>query len=168
MVPFPRNSFYVGRLQHDDPSKPIRWKKNDHFTLKKPLYGSGYIHYNHRIIIFGGVTSGYTKVDDIYILDVRSKKGWIRSPIKCPMESEYVAVLDHQQRVHLFTYGSTYNNQHYCIALNELIPDLAIFPMKQRATMKKPRQIEQHDDDEKGGDGAAENAKLRVCFMVKI
>ena len=106
-------------------------------------------------------------VDDIHILDVRSKNGWIQSPIKCPMKSRFVAVLDQQRIAHLFTYWNK-NKQYFCITLNELIPDLAISSMKQGATMKKPQQIQQHDDDEKGGDGAAEDAKLRVCFMVKI
>ena len=83
------------------------------------------------------------------------------------MKSFFVGVLDQQQRVHLCT-NSDDNKQHFCIALNELIPDLAISAMKQNVTMKKPQQIQQHDDDEKGGDGAAEDGKLRVCFMVKI
>merc|ERR1712079_694434 len=74
------------------------------------------------IITFGGATTGGERLDDIYILDIRSNSGWTRSSIKCPMKSRYIAAID-QQRVHLYTYKNN-NKQHYCIALKDLIPEL--------------------------------------------
>ena len=49
---------------------------------------------------------------------------------KCPMESEYIAVLDHQERVHIFTFGNS-NRGHYSIALKDITSELAMSPTAQ-------------------------------------
>ena len=145
----PVDSFFVGKLQNGKADKPIIWKQADHFKLKKPLLGCGVIQRYPFIVIFGGETTGDKALDDIYILDIRSKSGWVQSPIKCPTKSRYVAVLDHEQKAHLFTWNN--NKQHYSIALKDLVPELV-------------NGQQRHDDDEKGGDEESESAKLRVCF----
>ena len=85
-------------------------------------------------------------------LDIQSKSGWIQNPIKCPMESQYVAALDHQHKVHLFTANYDNKPQHYSIALQDIVPELATSPMAQRV---RPNQ---QNDDEKGGIEEEESA----------
>jgi len=131
------------------PTTEIAWKQTPHWTLMRPLSFCGVIQSGSFIIIFGGEArspscreahSPWTALsDEIYILDTRSNEGWIQSPIKCPAKSRYVAVLDHRQRVHIFTSWSPclqqqevlderhYNPDeihtkgHYCIALKDIL-----------------------------------------------
>ena len=143
---------------HCDGQRPMKWNKSREWKMKRAVFGCGVINKGPFVVMFGGKSnSGFS--DEIYILDIRSKSGWIQSPIKCPMESNYVAALDHQQRVHLFTF---YNDdaKHYSIALQDIVPELAISAMAQRV---RPNQ---QNDDEKGGI-EEESAKLGICSDVQ-
>jgi len=119
----------------------IAWHEAPHWTLKRPLSFCGVVQTDSHIVVFGGEDSNELS-DEIYILDTRSNEGWVQSPIKCPTKSRYVAVLDHRQRVHIFTSQSpslhvdpkdklrllsahpddVYIQGHYCIALEHLLP----------------------------------------------
>merc|ERR1719361_1306327 len=115
------DDFYIGTLP--DPKQPIQWKKVEEFKLKQSFGNCGVVIYAHFIIIFGGEI-GYDKyLSDIYILDTRSKTGWVRSSIQCPVESDYVAALDDQNNVHIFTFGRQ-QQQHCRISLRAFIPNL--------------------------------------------
>ena len=92
------DSFFVGKLQNGKADKPIIWKQADHFKLKKPLLGCGVIQRYPFIVIFGGETTGDKALDDIYILDIRSKSGWVQSPIKCPKKNMCVKRLKRKKR----------------------------------------------------------------------
>ena len=123
------DSFYIGTLQDGDPAKPIEWVLAPQYTLKQPMNAFGYIQHGPFIVTFGGHGEmlnarsrhviDYGKLDKIYILDLRDNRGWTESPIKCPMKTEYHAVLDDLQRVHLFPLN--YRLQ-FCIDLQDLIP----------------------------------------------
>ena len=118
------DTFYVGKLDNGDPTKPIIWTENRYFRLLRGIARFGVIQYGPYIVIFGGEwTKGMNpNTADIDVLDTRSRADWTRSPIKCPEENEYTAVLDDQLNVHLFTNDG--DNKHYSISLKAFIPDL--------------------------------------------
>lgn len=117
------SSFYSGS-KPSKPDSPIIWKQSHHYALPLGLDGFGSIHYGSFILIFGGTTNHHQNSDDIYISDLKQKEtGWIRSKLKCPLKSDYVAVLDQQMNVHLFT-RLREKADHFCIALCQLLPDL--------------------------------------------
>lgn len=119
------NSFYIGKLQKDDVTKPIIWEKAEYFKLKRPLVRCGVIQCGPYIAIFGGsdgsaIFGGPGNCTNfISILDVRLKSGWIDCSIKCPIKEQCVAVLDYKQNAHIFTSGG---NEHYSISVKKLIP----------------------------------------------
>lgn len=83
------DSFYIGNLKNEDPTKPIQWKLSPEYTLKRPLLAFRYIQHEHYIVTFGGETryifGGLTTKnckrvlvkcsDDIYILDLNKSDG---------------------------------------------------------------------------------------------
>lgn len=121
-------SLYIGKLGYGDPEELTEWKKAPQYTLKNlgrditSLRGFGYIHHGSLIVIFGGEVAHCVFpvcLDGIYILHLCDDKGWIESPIKCPMKARYRAVVDGTQRVHLFVWERP---EQYCIELKNLIP----------------------------------------------
>ena len=80
-----------------------KWK------LPMPLYRFGHIIFQNYLLIFGGFTTGKKFVDSIYILDLNNdNEGWKElKHIKCPIPSQYSAVLTNEMNVHLF---AGYNN----------------------------------------------------------
>lgn len=123
------DSFYVGTLKNEDPTKPIQWKLVPEYTLLRPLRAFGYIQHNHFIVTFGGETREWLKtkkcerefdIDDIYILNLNKSDGWIKSPIKCPEKATYRAVLDNEERVHLIVIHDT-EKKHYHMDLKNII-----------------------------------------------
>ena len=125
------DSFFIGKLQEDDAGKPVIWEQAEQFKLRQPMWHCGVIQSGPFIVTFGGIKwMEAVGLDEVYILDTRSKRGWIESQIKCPVKSGYVAVLDYEDGVHLFTWnGEDYGvkhgvaPQHFSISLEELIPE---------------------------------------------
>ena len=76
------------------------------WTLPIPLCSFGHIIYQDYVVIFGGLTTGKVFIDSIYLLHLNNaRQGWRKlSHIKCPMASQYMAVLTHDEdvNVHLF------------------------------------------------------------------
>ena len=81
-----------------------KWK------LPMPLMAFGYVIFKHYLLIFGGSTSGDKFQDAIYLLNLRDvNKGWKKLiHIKCPIASNYIAVLlkDDKNTVHIFATGN--------------------------------------------------------------
>ena len=133
------DSFYIGTLKDDDAAKPIEWHVAPEYTLKYPLSYFGYVQHGAFIVIFGGKWRtvpedglGYGKShdsQDIFILDLSKKSGWIQSPVECPRKGVFHAVLDQGLRVHLLTQRPSfdketqkYEQEHYCMKLRDIIP----------------------------------------------
>ena len=115
------DSFYIGTLENGDASQPIQWTLAPEYTLKYPLHYFAHVQYGPFILTFGGFASNAFWTDDIYILDLRKKSGWIQSPIKCVGKNCYNAVLVDAERVHLFDRSP--QATHYWIDLKEIIPE---------------------------------------------
>ena len=118
------DAFYIGALQNGNPAEPIQWRLAPQYRLKHPMLGFGYIRYDSFIVTFGGSMTSYgceKRSDSIFILDLCEDRGWIESPIKCPMESGYRAVLDASRRVHL--------NEEYWIDLKDILPQICESPL---------------------------------------
>ena len=98
---FPVDTFYIGVLENGDAALPIKWTVKPNYRMKYPLKAFGYVHYGPFIVTFGGLIE-HDFTDAIYVLDLRSKSGWIQSQIKCPMKTTYHAVIDDTQTIHLF------------------------------------------------------------------
>ena len=125
------DSFYIGTLKNENPAMPLQWTLAPHYKLKQSVYGFGHIQHGHFIVIFGGTgfvkpsadkRGGWKMFNDIYILDLCKSSGWILSPIKCPKEMKFHAVLDANQRVHLQSENSP--QEHWVMDLKDLIPAL--------------------------------------------
>merc|ERR1719295_1878845 len=117
------DSFYVGHLENGDSSRPIIWRQKESFRLEIPLHSCGVILHNHFLITFGGQGHGPSQnayLDDIYILNTQSNNGWVQSPTKCPMKGPYVAAMDHQNHIHLFS-RCRRHRIHCNIAFDDLI-----------------------------------------------
>ena len=114
--------FCVGHLPNDDPSQPIQWTEIPEFCLHGHGLGSGVVQKDCYIITFGGRGESRRQLsDEIWILNVDAQEQWKLSPMKCPERSGFVAVLDHQQNVHLFSWGMMEKNTHHCIPIDVII-----------------------------------------------
>ena len=141
------DSFYVGSLQNiggTNGAQRIQWALAPEYKMKYPLTAFGHIQYGPFIVTFGGVSDDRFRegtvifnTDHIYILDLRKKYGWTQCPVKCPKKAYFHAVLDEDQRVHLWgRYGcsklqparfrskAVWEHEHYCINLMDIIPQL--------------------------------------------
>ncbi len=90
----------------------IKWKSNKNWKLINGLDSCGYILYKHYIITFGGQITSDKRTDVIYILNMKDNNnlGWTElKHIKCPIASQYCAILDSHNNVRLFT---KYNEEY--------------------------------------------------------
>ena len=123
------DSFHIGKLRDKNAAEPIQWTLAPHYKLKRALYGFGHIQHDQFIVIFGGsefdsirrIPRGL-QIDNIYILDLTKKCGWVQSPIKCPRQMNCSAVLDANLKVHLKDYEDI--DGHWTMDLNDIIPGL--------------------------------------------
>ena len=142
---------YIGTWKDEDPSQPIEWMWMFSYNFPGPRCEFGHIQHGPFIVIFGGKRPFCDELiftspeesdlfDDIYILDLRKKSGWIQSPIKCPWKGTYDAVLDELSRnnVHLW---KDEGSQHFCIKLTDLFPPN--MQQEHAAEMEKQRLVEE-------------------------
>eukprot|EP01083_Nonionella_stella_P064470 168017_1 len=108
----------------------VKWKSMKLWRCPKPVMRCGYISYKHYVIMFGGSTKR-GKMDSIYVLNVLNEnKGWIEvKHLKCPKKSNYVAVLDRNNDVHLV--ATSGDCSHVSIAIsailtNDITKDIAV------------------------------------------
>ena len=114
--------FCIGHLPNDDPSQPIQWTEIPEFCLHGHGLGSGVVQKDCYIVTFGGRGELCRELsDEIWILNVDAQEQWKLSPMKCPERSGFVAVLDYQQNVHLFSWGLMEKNTHHCIPIDVII-----------------------------------------------
>ena len=122
------DSFFVGHLVDDDPTRPIKWTESPRYRLLNGIgLVRGVVQYNGNIITFGGRDSGAHRSDDIAILNIDAKEHWKLSSIKCPHSGYFAAVLDHQQRVHLFSVSfgpGRVQNTHHSIPIQVILANL--------------------------------------------
>ena len=110
----------------------ISWTLQEKYRLKRRASSSGYIIFDHYIIIFGGHEDNGPYMDSIYALDLECDVGWIEMKhIKCPLASNYRAVLDGDDNVHLFTQVNQHPWQkseikHFMICIGEILIDVRI------------------------------------------
>eukprot|EP01083_Nonionella_stella_P135987 413631_1 len=93
------------------------------WQLLRGVVGCGYITYKQYMIIFGGRSSYNEYMDAICVLNVESDTGWQQlKHIKCPVASQYVAVLSRDNNVHLLTaYNKHKMTTHYRIAMSDIL-----------------------------------------------
>eukprot|EP01083_Nonionella_stella_P056639 149028_1 len=97
----------------------VTWKTMPVWKCHQRVIRCGYIAYKHYIIMFGG-SAKRGKTVSIYVLNVLNKdKGWIElKHLKCPIKSNWVAVLDGNNDVHLV---STTKRAHYSIPISAIL-----------------------------------------------
>eukprot|EP01084_Bolivina_argentea_P065098 118678_1 len=115
--------------------KNIQWTENINYKLPLRVNGCGFVLYKDCIILFGGQTDGDIFLDTIYLLKLNgSNNGWIKlEHIKCPIKSQYIAVLDSNQKyVHLFTKSNKWPEykqsvlKHYSILISKIVGNIEI------------------------------------------
>eukprot|EP01083_Nonionella_stella_P155206 501089_1 len=91
-----------------------------HHGSNQGVYYCGYLMYKHYIIMFGGETTDWKKMDTICVLNVKSvDDGWIElKHIKCPMPSGYVAVVDAKENIHILSRSK--DCKHYSISISSV------------------------------------------------
>eukprot|EP01084_Bolivina_argentea_P125450 222266_1 len=99
------NSLFISSpvIQMNKTNKTIKWQLK--CKLVKGLFGCGYILYdNTYIITFGGSHSWAEYIDTIFVLNIKQNGNWFElKQIKCPLPSAYLAILDSENNIHLFT-----------------------------------------------------------------
>ena len=139
----PVNSFFIGSLTNNDGAKPLIWRQTNKFTLKKPPSHFGYVQRGPFIVILGGWSGDWE--DTVSILDLRDDSGWRPSAFTCPLKTRYIATLDNDENIHLFTWGASHK-KHFSVGLKTL-------------------GIELEDrDDEKGSDEDDDGVSLVFRF----
>ena len=125
------NTLWVSsEIGPDDEFRP-KWTIKEDWKLPKRTAGCGHILYKDYIIVLGGsIGSGGSRKDSeaIYLLDLRSDNGWIElKHIKCPLQSEYLAINISDSMVHLFVAMNKWPNWqesvrgHYSIHISTLL-----------------------------------------------
>eukprot|EP01084_Bolivina_argentea_P065099 118683_1 len=113
----------------------IQWTENIDYKLPLVVAACGFVLYKDCIILFGGQTDGDIFLDTIYLLKLNgSNNGWIKlEHIKCPIKSQYIAVLDSNQKyVHLFTKTNKWPKceqsvlKHYSILISKIVGNIEI------------------------------------------
>ena len=112
----------------------IEWTEKTEWKLPEAIYRFGHILYKHYIIIFGGNVldnnskSGSTNLNGIYVLDMSSDEGWREiKHIKCPLNSNYLAVLTPDNFIHLVSEINVWPNwkeskmKHYAIHISTIL-----------------------------------------------
>ena len=101
------------------------------YKLPRPLFYCGAVIFDHYLIIFGGAVAAGKYSDAIYVLDLDGNKGWIKlQHIKCPLESQYRAILDNDNNIHLITRLNKWPNwessiiKHYVIPIQQVLGDM--------------------------------------------
>ena len=103
-----------GALGYGKEFEPIKWSPAPHYALRQPIKEFGYIQHGPFIVLFGGVLKGGVYSDYIFVLDLERNGGWIRSPVKCQDKGPCLAVLDGNEKVHLFS-KKRVQSVHFCI-----------------------------------------------------
>ena len=130
------DSFYMSSVIEPDAIDDITWDKKKQYQLKCPLNQCGYILFKNYIITFGGATATDKYTDAIYILNLNKDHGWIEvKHTKCPIASQYRAVLVDEHYVHLYTRFNKWPNwqesaiKHYSICIKEIVKDVRLLVM---------------------------------------
>ena len=111
-----------------------KWITNPKWILPKAIQLHGRVLYKHYVIIFGGAVwkdDASEYLDSICILDLEnSDEGWKELDlIKCPIPSQYVAVIGPDDSVHLVVGVSQWPNWqngkkgHYSIPISTILGD---------------------------------------------
>ena len=127
------NKFLISsKINDKDDHDNILWIEKPEWKLPKRIYRFGHVLYKHYIIIFGGNTnksySGFVSENTIYVLDLNCDDGWEEiKHIKCPLSSNYLAVLTDDNYVHLITETNVWPNwrdsqrRHYSIHISTIL-----------------------------------------------
>ena len=117
------DTFMIGSIYNKNDNEYVEWKTKVKYKLPAPMYGYGHVLHNNLIIIFGGETNDDYSAT-IYVLDLEKDDGWMRvQKIQCPMRSTYDAVIDAEDRIHLFeTSGDiSLDSYHFTIPVSVII-----------------------------------------------
>ena len=109
----------------------IKWTLHEEYEFKNGIFNCGYILVHGCIVVFGGSSATNDFSDEICVLDLRRDVGWVKTKhIRCPMKSQYRAVLDDDGDVHLITRVNKWPNwkeseiKHYCIGIKQVFGDI--------------------------------------------
>ena len=123
------NCFHISSTIYRNNYKNIKWASPVQFRLPHGLCECGYVLYEHYIITFGGNTPQY--IDTIYVLDVEKTVGWMKMKhITCPLASNYRAVIDKNQVIHLYSTINKWPNwqdsvvKHFTIPIEQILNGL--------------------------------------------
>ena len=130
--------FYESSEINGEEMDDIKWTLREEFEVKHGLTSGGYVLFEDYVITFGGDravpgddNSDIDVSDDIYVLNLKKSEGWIKMKhIKCPLGSQYRAVLDEDENVHLFTRFNKWPNwqesdiKHYSSPVKQVLGQL--------------------------------------------
>ena len=93
--------------------------------MKYGIFKCGYVIFKDYIMTFGGSLARQVYTDAIFVLDLRRDQGWIElQHIKCPLKSNYRAVLDGENNVHLMSTSNEFDRiEHYSIPIKHILRD---------------------------------------------
>ena len=131
------DAFYMSSVINAEQFDNIEWVLRPEFAVNHRFSSFGHIIYGDYIVTFGGDDFEHKGcTHDIYALDLRKDAGWIKlEHIRCPIKSQYRAVLDGNDEVHLFTRFNKWPDwdaseiKHYCISMKDVIRDVKLLVM---------------------------------------
>ena len=126
------DTFYISSIIKSDDFKNIEWTAKPEYKLKDGIFSCGYVLFKNFIVIFGG-DDGSDFHDEIYALDLRKDDGWVElKHIKCPLKSQYRAIVDGDGDVHLYTRINEWpiwehsEIKHYSMPISHILKDLLL------------------------------------------
>ena len=129
------DAFHISSIIKCDDFKHIEWTIKPEYKLKDGIFSCGYILFKDFIVIFGG-DDGRDFHDEIYALDLKRNDGWVQlKHIKCPLKSQYRAILDGDGYVHLFTRINEWPDwkksdiKHYSMPVKHILKDVEMLIM---------------------------------------
>ena len=121
------DTFYISSIRN------FEWKLQPKYKLKTGTCYGGYILNKDYIIMLGGETSSGVYTDKIYVLDLKRSNGWEElKDVKCPVKSNYMAVLDVDINIHLYTQINEWPKweesvvKNYSICVEDILPDVGM------------------------------------------
>ena len=93
----------------------------------------------------GGYTSKNGSSDKIFILDLHSNVGWVEvTHLRCPLASNYVAVLTEDDDVHIMTNVNTSDEpKHYAVSISTILG--VIGGVAESKKKKVPQTMDAHE-----------------------
>jgi len=128
-------------IKDNEVENVIKFNTKQQWKLPIPLCGFGHVLFKNFILIFGGIADR-KYLDTIYLLDLKkSNQGWtVLKHTKCPLKSEYLAVLAAGDNIHLFATLNKYPNWkesergHYSLPISRILGSNYVYDDEENET----------------------------------